>query len=161
MRLLAVFALVAAIVAVPAFAAPPQAKVLVRSTTVGDVLVDARGRTLYLRAVDGPRKSTCYGSCASAWPPDVTSGKPRAGSGVKQALLGMAKRKDGRMQVTYAGHPLYFYGQDAKAGEILGQGTAGIWWVVGASGRKITKSPTPAGTTTTAPPGGGYGGYGP
>ena len=158
MRLLAVFALVAVIVAVPAFAAPPQAKVLVRSTTVGKVLVDARGRTLYLRAIDTPGKSTCYGSCAAAWPPFVTAGKPRAGSGVKPALLGTAKRKDGTLQVTYAGHRLYFYGQDTKAGQILGQATGGIWWVLGASGQKITKtSPPPPGTTT----GGGYGGYGP
>ena len=157
MRLLAVFALIAAIVAVPAFAVPPTATALVRSTTVGEVLVDARGRTLYLRTIDASRKSTCYGSCAAAWPPFVTSGKPRAGSGVKQALLGTAKRKDGTLQVTYAGHPLYFFGQDTKAGQISGQATAGTWWVLGASGKKITKTSTPAGTTT----GGGYGGYGP
>jgi predicted lipoprotein with Yx(FWY)xxD motif len=161
MRLLAVFALVAVIVAVPAFAAPPPAKVLVRSTTVGQVLVDARGRTLYLRAVDKPRTSTCYGSCASAWPPFIAAGKPRAGSGVTRTLLGTAKRKDGRMQVTYAGHPLYFFAQDTAAGETLGQASGGIWWVVGASGRKITKTPTAPSTTTTAPSGGGYGGYGP
>ena len=158
MRLLAVFALIAVIVAVPAFAAPPHAKVLVRPTAVGEVLVDARGRTLYLRAIDASHKSTCYGSCAAAWPPFVTSGKPLAGSGVKQALLGTAKRKDGGLQVTYAGHPLYFYGQDTKAGQTSGQGSGSAWWVVAASGQKITKTST---TTTTAPPGGGYGGYGP
>ncbi len=160
MRLLAVFVLIAAIVAVPAFAAPPRAKLLVRSTSAGDVLVDARGRTLYLRTIDGSRKSTCYGSCAAAWPPFVTSATPRAGSGVKQALLGTAKRRDGTLQVTYAGHPLYFFGQDTKAGQISGQATVGTWWVLGASGKKITKTSSPAGTTT-APPGGGYGGYGP
>jgi len=159
MRLLAVFAFIAAIVAVPAFAAPPHAKVLVRSTTVGAVLVDARGHSLYLRTIDGSRKSTCYGSCAAAWPPFVTSGTPRAGSGVKQALLGTAKRKDGTLQVTYAGHPLYFFGQDTKAGQISGQATAGTWWVLGASGKKISKTSTAAGTTTA--PSGGYGGYGP
>ena len=156
MRLLAVFALVAAIVAVPAFAAPPPAKVLIRSTAVGDVLVDTRGRTLYLRTIDGSRKSTCYGSCAAAWPPFITSGPPRAGSGAKQALLGTAKRKDGTLQVTYAGHPLYFFGQDTKAGQMSGQAAAGTWWAVGASGKKITKTSTPPATTT----GGGYGGYG-
>jgi predicted lipoprotein with Yx(FWY)xxD motif len=160
MRLLAVFALIAATVAVPAFAAPPPAKVLVRSTPVGEVLVDARGRTLYLRTLDTSRKSTCYRSCAAAWPPFVTSGSPRAGSGVKQTLLGTAKRTDGTLQVTYAGHRLYFFGQDTKAGQVSGQATAGVWWVLGASGKKITKTSTPAGTTT-APPGGGYGGYGP
>jgi predicted lipoprotein with Yx(FWY)xxD motif len=155
MRLLAVSALIAVIVAVPAFAAPPHAKVLVRPTAVGEVLVDARGRTLYLRAIDAPRKSTCYGSCASAWPPFVTSAAPRAGASVKQALLGTSKRKDGTLQVTYAGHPLYFHGQDVKAGEISGQASGSMWWVVAASGQKITKTATPAGTTTA------YGGYGP
>src|SRR3977135_1664721 len=159
MRPLAVLALIAAIVAVPAFAAPPHAKVLVRSTAVGDVLVDTRGRTLYLRTIDTLRKSTCYGSCATAWPPFITSGTPRAGSGVQQALLGTAKRTDGTLQVTYAGHRLYFFGQDTKAGQIAGQATAGTWWALGASGKKITKTSTPVGTTT-APPGGGYGGYG-
>jgi predicted lipoprotein with Yx(FWY)xxD motif len=160
MRPLAFFALIAAIVAVPAFAAPPHAKVLVRSTAVGDVLVDARGRTLYLRTIDTARKSTCYGSCAAAWPPFVTSRIPRAGSGVKQALLGTAKRTDGTLQVTYAGHRLYFFAEDTKAGQISGQANAGTWWVLGAPGKKITKTATPAGTTT-APPDDGYGGYGP
>jgi predicted lipoprotein with Yx(FWY)xxD motif len=159
MRLLAVAAVVAVIVAVPAFAAPPHAKVLLRTTTVGEVLVDVRGRTLYLRAIDALRKSTCYGSCASAWPPFVTSGKPRAGSGVKQALLGTAKRKDATLQVTYAGHPLYFFGQDTKAGQISGQASGGTWWVLGASGQKITKTSTATGTMTG--PSDGYGGYGP
>jgi hypothetical protein len=77
---------------------------------------------------------------------------------VKQALLGTAKRNDGTLQVTYAGHPLYFFGQDTKAGQISGQATAGTWWVLGASGKKITKTSPPAGTTTSS---GGYGGYGP
>jgi predicted lipoprotein with Yx(FWY)xxD motif len=159
MRLLAVFALVAVTVAAPAFAAPPTAKVLVRSTAVGAVLVDARGRTLYLRAIDRSRTSTCYGSCASAWPPFLTSGKPRAGAGANQALLATSKRRDGTLQVTYAGHPLYFFGQDTKAGQISGQASGGTWWVLGASGQRITKTSTPTGTTTG--PSGGYGGYGP
>jgi predicted lipoprotein with Yx(FWY)xxD motif len=157
MRLLTVFALVAVIVAVPAFAAPPTAKVLIRSSSLGAVLVDARGRTLYLRAIDRSRRSTCYGSCAAAWPPFLTSGRPLAGSGVKQALLGTTTRKDGTRQVTYARHPLYFFGQDTKAGQMSGQASGGTWWVLGASGQRITKTSTPAGTTT-AP---GYGGYGP
>ena len=160
MRLLAAFSVIAVTLAVPAFAAPQHAKVLIRSTAVGGVLVDARGHTLYLRTIDTSRKSTCYGSCAAAWPPFVTSGAPRAGSGVKQALLGTAKRTDGALQVTYAGHRLYFFAADTKAGQISGQATDGIWWVLGASGKKNTKTPAPA-ATTTAPPGGGYGGYGP
>ena len=150
MRILALCVLAASIAVVPAFAAAPHAKVLVRSTAVGKVLVDAHGRTLYARSIDVSRKSTCYGSCAAAWPPFLTSAKPLAGSGAKQALLGTAKRKDGTLQVTYAGHPLYFYGQDTKPGEISGQGTASSWWLVGSSGAKITKLPGGGyiGTTT-------------
>ena len=115
MRLLAAFVLAASIAAVPAFAAPPRAKVLIRSTAVGVALVDARGRVLYTRSIDVSHKSTCYGSCAAAWPPFLTSSKPLAGSGVKQALLGTTRRTNGTLQVTYAGHPLYYDGQHAQS----------------------------------------------
>ena len=150
MRVVALFVLVAVIAAVPAFAAPPHAKVLARSTAVGVVLVDARGRTLYIRSIDVSHKSTCYGSCAAAWPPFLTSAKPLAGAGAKQALLGTAERRDGKLQVTYAGHPLYYFGQDLKPGQISGQGTAATWWLIGSSGKKIATLPGGGyiGTTT-------------
>lgn len=150
MRTLAVFVLAASIAAVPAFAATPRAKVQVRATTVGSALADQRGRALYLRSLDVSSKSTCYGSCAAAWPPLLTSAKPLAGSGAKQALLGTTKRKDGKLQVTYAGHPLYFAGRDPEPGQITAQGTAATWWLVASSGKKITKLPGGGyiGTTT-------------
>jgi predicted lipoprotein with Yx(FWY)xxD motif len=150
MRILVASLLAASIAAVPAFASPPRAKVLVRSTSVGTALVDARGRALYTRSIDLSHKSTCYGSCAKAWPPYLTSAKPLAGPGVKQALLGTTTRTNGTQQVTYAGHPLYYDGQHAQPGQITGQGTASTWWLMGSSGKKITKLPDGGyiGTTT-------------
>ena len=111
-----------------------------RTTTVGKVLVAPNGRTLYLFTADKGRTSTCYGQCASFWPP-LISAKPSAGRGLKASLLGTTTRKDGRRQVTYGGHPLYFFVKDGKAGDVKGQAFVhfgGAWWVVSASGRKIT-----------------------
>jgi predicted lipoprotein with Yx(FWY)xxD motif len=150
MRILAILAIAASVSVVPALAAVPQAKVLVRPTSVGKVLVDARGRSLYTRSLDTSRKSTCYGSCAAAWPPFLTSAKPVAGAGAKQALLGTTRRTNGKLQVTYAGNPLYYAGQDVQPGQISRQGTASTWWLIGSSGQKITKLPGGGyiGTTT-------------
>ncbi len=150
MRILAALVIAASVAVVPAFAAVPRAKVVVRPTPVGTVLVDAKGRSLYTRSLDVSRKSTCYRSCAAAWPPFLTSAKPVAGSGAKQALLGTTRRTNGTSQVTYAGHPLYYSGQDLQPGQISAQGTASTWWLIGSSGKKITKLPGGGyiGTTT-------------
>lgn len=102
---------------------------------VGKVLATSKGRTLYLYTPDGKNKPTCTGSCASVWPPLLTKGKPVAGMGVKQSLLGTAKRGS-KLQVTYNGHPLYTYTGDSGAGQANGEGTDGIWFVVKASGKK-------------------------
>lgn len=111
-----------------------------RTTGVGRVLVAANGRTLYLFTADKGGKSVCYGQCAAYWPPLIAS-KPTAGAGLTVSMLGTTKRKDGKLQVTYAGHPLYFFVQDTKAGQIKGQGIVhfgGSWWVVSSAGAKIT-----------------------
>jgi len=166
MRTLALFLLAAALVTASASAASPRAKVLVRVTSVGGVLADGRGHTLYSYAVDKGRVPACYGACASLWPPFLTSAMPIAGVGAKAKLIGTTKRKDGKLQVTYAGHPLYFFSGDAKAGQIKGQGYQSSWWALAASGAKVKK--TPATTSTTPPPpttttvpgyGDGNGGY--
>lgn len=149
MRTLALFLLAAALVTASASAASPRAKVLVHVTSVGGVLADARGHTLYSYAADNGRTPACYGACASLWPPFLTSAKPIVGTGAKTALLGTTKRKDGRLQVTYAGHPLYFYSGDAKAGQLNGQGYQSSWWALAASGAKVKKTAT---TSTTPPP---------
>jgi predicted lipoprotein with Yx(FWY)xxD motif len=139
--------------------------VSLRKTALGKVLVDARGRTLYLYTPDGRNRSTCDGACASAWPPLLTTGRPRAGRGLRSKLLGETMRRDGTRQVTYAGHPLYRFAADAKAGETTGEGVGGIWYAVSAQGKKVapkqsaTSAPaqTTTATTTTTKSNGGYG----
>jgi predicted lipoprotein with Yx(FWY)xxD motif len=84
---------------------------------IGKVLVDAEGLTLYYFEKDKGGASACYGPCASAWPPLMTSGSPRAMGGAESAKLGTTERKDGTTQVTYAGWPLYTYAGDSKPGE--------------------------------------------
>jgi predicted lipoprotein with Yx(FWY)xxD motif len=103
-------------------------------------LVDARGWTLYLFEADRTSKSTCGGACADDWPPSRTSGKPKAGHGVKASLLGTTKRSDGGTQVTYRGHPLYRYAGDTKPGQTAGEGLEAFgaeWYIVSSAGRKI------------------------
>jgi predicted lipoprotein with Yx(FWY)xxD motif len=147
-RKIAFAVLIALAVAAAATASPPRhAKVMLRSTSLGSVLVDARGRTLYLFAADSKAKSACYGQCAAVWPPLLTSGTPvRAGS-AKQGLLRTAKRKDGSLQVVYAGHPLYFFSGDAKAGQTKGEGIVhfgGSWYAVNAAGKRVEPASSPA-----------------
>jgi len=116
------------------------ATVSLRKLNVGNALVDSQGRTLYLFEADKGPMSTCNGACASLWPPDMTSGKPKAGPGVDAAKLGTTKRSDGTLEVTYNGHPLYRYAPDTKAGEDAGQGLnqfGAKWYVLAASGSKI------------------------
>jgi predicted lipoprotein with Yx(FWY)xxD motif len=116
------------------------ATVNVRSTSLGKILVDSQGRTLYLFEKDTGPKSTCFGACASAWPPFRTSGEPKAGSGTTASLIGTATRSDGNDEVTYNGHPLYYYAGDSKAGDTNGQDLnqfgAG-WYVLSPAGKKI------------------------
>ena len=117
--------------------------VSLRTTKVGKVLVAANGRTLYLFTADKSKTSTCYGQCASYWPPLIAA-KPTVGTGLKASRLGTTKRKGGKLQVTYGGHPLYFFAQDKKAGDVNGQGFVhfgGAWWVVSAAGKKVTVKP--------------------
>src|SRR5205085_225386 len=118
--------------------------VTVGSTDLGQILVDARGRTLYLYTPDTKSSSTCYGQCAAFWPPLYAAARPLARHGVKASLLGTTKRKDGKLQVTYGGHPLYYFVQDKKAGDVKGQGFVhfgGSWWVVSAAGTSIKAKP--------------------
>jgi predicted lipoprotein with Yx(FWY)xxD motif len=109
-------------------------------TGLGSVLVDAKGLTLYLWAHDKSTKSTCNGDCAEYWPPLLTDGMPAAARGVNADLLGTSRRSDGKTQVTYAGHPLYYFVQDAKPGDTKGEGLTGFggrWDPVSASGAAV------------------------
>ena len=117
------------------------ASVRVMSSRYGKVLFDGRSRALYLFTRERSKRSRCYGACAKAWPPFVTKGKPRALRGANASLLGTTRRRDGSTQVTYAGHPLYYYVGDTKAGQILCQGVTefgGTWWVVNPNGTART-----------------------
>src|SRR3954470_15448868 len=118
-----------------------SATVSVANTGLGKILVDSQGRTLYLFAQDTGTKSTCSGGCATAWPALRASGKPTAGGGAKASLLGTTPRSDGKPQVTYNGHPLYYYQGDSKAGDTNGQGVNGFgapWYALAADGNEIT-----------------------
>ena len=137
------------------------------TTPLGKILVDSRGHSLYLFEHDKTTKSTCYATCAKDWPPFLASVRPHAGAGVKSALIGLTRRTDGKMQVTYHGHPLYGFFEDKSAGQTKGQGLdffGGEWYVLGASGVKVEKSmssstdASSSGSTTTSGGGNGYGG---
>jgi predicted lipoprotein with Yx(FWY)xxD motif len=117
-----------------------KGSVALASTTLGKVLVDGNGRTLYLFEADKGTMSKCDGACASAWPPLTTSGKPTAGAGVAAAKLGTAKRPDGTTGVTYAGHPLYTYAGDGAPGQTAGEGLTDYgapWYALSAAGKTV------------------------
>ena len=116
-----------------------RATVKTRSGSLGTFLVGPNGRTLYLFTNDTTTKSTCYDACAQAWPPLLTTGKPKAAAKARASLLGTTKRRDGKRQVTYKGHPLYYYTPDRKAGDTTGQKVGGVWFVVSRTGRAIKR----------------------
>lgn len=105
----------------------------------GRVIADGKGEAFYLFEKEKGRRSRCYGACARAWPPVLTRARPRAGRGVSQRLLGVTRRRNGRFQVTYAGHPLYYYVDDSP-GLILCHNVrefGGLWLVVKPDGRPV------------------------
>jgi predicted lipoprotein with Yx(FWY)xxD motif len=137
---MALAGVVAVAVAGSSLAAGSRATVKTRHGELGTFLVDGKGRTLYLFEKDKTKKSTCTGACATAWPPLLTSGKPKAAGKAKRSRLGTTKRKDGKTQVTYKGHPLYYFYLDTKAGDTNGEGVDGFgaeWYVLAPSGKKI------------------------
>jgi predicted lipoprotein with Yx(FWY)xxD motif len=120
-----------------------RAKLQVRKGKLGHYVVDGKGRSLYLFEKDKGGKSSCYGTCAKVWAPLLTSAKPAAGRGVVASKIGTTKRKDGKLQATYGGHPLYHYDDDHKAGQTKGEGLKEFgaeWYVLAPSGKKIDKS---------------------
>jgi predicted lipoprotein with Yx(FWY)xxD motif len=122
-------------------------------TSLGPILVDSRGRTLYLFAKDRNGKSACAGKCATFWPPLFATGKSRATGGAKASLLGTTKRADGRLQVTYNHHPLYRFVKDTKTGQTNGEELDAFgakWYAVSPPGAKVAKQ-------TSSNGGGGYG----
>ena len=115
-------------------------RVGVASSPFGRIVVDGKGRTLYLFEKDKNRRSACYRACATYWPPLLTHGKPVARVGAKRSLLGTTRRANGSRQVTYGGHPLYRFSLDTKPGQTKGEGLqdfGGGWDVVSPAGKKI------------------------
>lgn len=111
---------------------------------------------MYLWVADKTSKSVCNNNCTSFWPPVTSSSKATAAAGAKASDLGTSKRNDGTTQITYAGHPLYYYSGDSAPGQTNGQGNNGfgaLWWELAPSGSAIT-------TGGPSNSGGGGGGYG-
>jgi len=129
------------------------ARVATHDGPLGAYLTDAVGRTLYEFAADTGGTSTCTGQCATFWPPLTTTGPPASSAGVKASLLGTSPRSDGSTQVTYAGHPVYYFAEDKAAGDIKGQGSTGSgakWWILSPDGSAITRTVSAAPATSAA-----------
>ncbi len=132
-----------------------------KSGSAGSYLTDGSGRTVYLWVKDGINKSNCSGACASAWPPVTASGTVTASGGALSKDLGSITRSDGTKQVTYDGHPLYYYAGDTSPGQTNGQGSDGFgakWWLVSPNGTMITASESGTSPSSTATSSSGYGG---
>lgn len=128
-------------------------------TSLGTVVVDGSGRTLYLFAKDTGPKSTCSSSCAVNWPPFTASSTPKAGGDVQASALSLVKRGDGKRQVAIDGHPLYFFAGDQSAGQLNGQGMSAFganWYIVSPSGKSITGSASSSSSSGSSTRG-GYG----
>jgi len=115
---------------------------MVANPTLGNILTDSDGRTLYRFTKDTVNvSSACYGGCATAWPPLlVADGNPVAGEGVNGSLLGVLTRTDGTRQVMYNGMPLYYYSKDANAGDTVGQLVGNVWFIVHPNTTTISSS---------------------
>ncbi|GAA2619373.1 hypothetical protein [Streptomyces axinellae] len=121
-------------------AASSTQTVKVKKTDYGKILVDGKGRTLYLFKKDTSKKSTCMSTCAQTWPPMTASGHPTVAKGAMKSLVSTSSRGKGKKQVTYNGHPLYRFHGDSKAGQTNGEGLnqfGGKWYVVDPHGKAI------------------------
>jgi predicted lipoprotein with Yx(FWY)xxD motif len=135
-----------------------------KTSSGGSFLTNSAGRAIYLFVADSTGKSTCDGACASAWPPVIAAGQPTAAGGAQATDLGTITRSDGTKQVTYNGHPLYYFSGDTGPGTDKGQGIDGFgakWWLVAPSGSSITTAVTisGSGSAPASSPSSGGGGY--
>ncbi len=133
-------ALFAVVFGAPAAMAAPTTgtKISAKGSQFGKMLWGPKFQAIYIFQSDKLGKSLCYGKCAKAWPPVYTLGKPVAGLGVNKSLLGTTLRRDGRLQVTYAGKPLYYYAHEGP-GEVKCHNVSlngGLWWVIGPNGKR-------------------------
>jgi len=117
-------------------AARKGTKLILRGSEFGRILFDSKKQAVYLFEKEDSSKPRCYGDCAEAWPPVFAKGKPRLGKGLKRSLLGTTRRRDGRRQITYGGHPLYYYAHE-DPGEVLCHDVflnGGLWLVLRKNG---------------------------
>jgi predicted lipoprotein with Yx(FWY)xxD motif len=140
-----------------------SALVALRKTALGTILVDARGRTLHLFEKDRNGASMCNSACAKYWPPLTSHGTPRAGKSLHQSLLGLARSGNGTRQVTYAGHPLYTFVGDTRAGQTAGEGLDNFgaeWYAVAPTGHKDEHEGSASGSSGSSGGSGSGSGYG-
>jgi predicted lipoprotein with Yx(FWY)xxD motif len=121
----------------PQPAAAAATVMVTKNDALGSFLADAKGMTLYLFTKDTPNTSNCYDKCATNWPPLIVTEKPVAGEEVDAALLGTTTRKDGSLQVTYNGWPLYYWIKDVNPGDTTGQDVGGVWYVISPKGEEV------------------------
>jgi predicted lipoprotein with Yx(FWY)xxD motif len=148
----------AAAVSTPKTSTGASATVGVANSSLGSILVNSTGRTLYLFKADVGAKSACTGACAAAWPPLLSTGKPTAGTGLTASKLGTITRSGGNQQVTYNGHPLYSFINDKKPGQTTGQGSTAFgaaWLALSPAGNQISATPPSSGGGASS----GAGGY--
>jgi predicted lipoprotein with Yx(FWY)xxD motif len=133
-----------------------------KTSSGGSFLTNGAGRAIYLFMADSTGKSTCDGACASAWPPVVATGQPTASGSAQASDLGTISRSDGTKQVTYDGHPLYYFTGDTGPGTDKGQGLDGFgakWFLVTPAGSSITTAVTISGSGSAPSSSSGGGGY--
>jgi predicted lipoprotein with Yx(FWY)xxD motif len=126
--------------ATAAFAAGHRAKLKLGRTSLGKIVENGGGFTVYMFTRDRRNRDNCSTACKGVWPPVTTSGRPVAGPGIKRALIGTIKLPSGAKQVTYAGHPLYTYTGDGGPGETSYVGFSqfgGVWYAVNAAGHAV------------------------
>jgi predicted lipoprotein with Yx(FWY)xxD motif len=137
----------------PASASTTATVIKTATGSTGALLTSSTGRAVYVWSKDAMNKSACTGACAAAWPPVTTTGSVTAGSGVTASDLGTITRSGGVKQVTYDGHPLYYFKGDTGAGTTNGQGLNAFgakWWLVSPAGSQITSADTVSSTSSSS-----------
>jgi predicted lipoprotein with Yx(FWY)xxD motif len=132
--------LIAGLAIAPSNASAGWPKLAITDGDFGRHLTNGKGRALYVFTSDSGKTSNCYDDCARAWPPYIVGARPRAVEGARQGLVGVTRRTDGRLQATYAGHPVYFYVGDNSPGEVLCQAVnefGGLWYILRAGGKIV------------------------
>ena len=148
--------------AASASSAASSTVITTKTSSGGSFLTNGAGRSVYMFMADSTGKSNCSGACAAAWPPVVATGQPTASGSAQASDLSTITRSDGTKQVTYNGHPLYYFEGDTGPGTDKGQGLNGfgaLWYLVAPSGSSITTAVTIGGSGATSSPSSGGGGY--